>query len=55
MVLAGGTNAAQDPAASRCLALLNHGQHSSPTVRFEQRAPGAMRTMLTRMPEDASP
>jgi hypothetical protein len=30
MVLAGGANASQDPAASLCLALLNHGQHSSP-------------------------
>jgi hypothetical protein len=29
MVLAGGANAPQDPAASLCLVLLNHGQHSS--------------------------
>ena len=30
MVLAGGEDAAQDPAASFCLALVHHGQHSSP-------------------------
>ena len=30
MVLAGGANAPQDPAASLCLVLVNHGQHSSP-------------------------
>ena len=29
MILAGGANPAQDPAASLCLALLNHSQHLS--------------------------
>jgi hypothetical protein len=40
MVLTGGANAAQDPAASLHLVLLNHGQHSSPRSASSRGPPG---------------
>jgi hypothetical protein len=50
VVLTGGANASQDPAESLCLVLLNHGQHSSQPVRFEQ-GPGGE----AGLPQDSSP